>query len=570
MKQIAPHSGQFNRIRARPTPTEDGEMEPAANTDTLSATTATILLVDDDEEWLQLATTLLEDVERFRVETATSVASSRKQIQTTAYDCIVCDYQLQDGTGLDLLDELRNDQTETPFVLVTSRGDEFVAAEAIRRGVTDYFPKQVIVSDLDETQNSALITQLKEIIAAHRREQVLRREQELKTTALDLLTTMTNHEQLHRQFCGLLCAEYGYDGAWIGTLRSGGRLIPRAISGCETYLNELDPTAAGSFSQDEPALRAVDQNQVAVSSTAESAVTEPWYEAWQQRTDAFEFESGIGVPLGDDRNQIGVLGVYSSEPQIGADERALLREFAQIITHNLRSDEWEASLVRENPVVLEFEITAASDPLIELAAALPPEATMTVSLVAEHETDKIRYTVEFSGVDPAACRSFVEANDHISLGEVTETVDGHSCDFIVEGPTPERIARTYGLQFHNIEVTSEKRTVVGYLPTDSALPNLLADMRSTFHNTTVTKLSEAASETQLDSNAAGLLEPLTNRQREVLSNAVVEGYFEQPRGISATELAEKFGLSRSTVTQHLRSGQQKIIEQLFTGGENDD
>jgi len=59
------------------------------------------------------------------------------------------------------------------------------------------------------------------------------------------------------------------------------------------------------------------------------------------------------------------------------------------------------------------------------------------------------------------------------------------------------------------------------------------------------------------------LESLTERQRSVLSHAYFDGYFEQPRGISATELAAKFNISRTTMTQHMRTAQRKLFGQLF-------
>lgn len=53
----------------------------------------------------------------------------------------------------------------------------------------------------------------------------------------------------------------------------------------------------------------------------------------------------------------------------------------------------------------------------------------------------------------------------------------------------------------------------------------------------------------------------------VLRHALDVGYFERPRGTNATELAEQFGLTRATVSQHLRSAQRKVFARLFYGAD---
>jgi predicted DNA binding protein len=62
---------------------------------------------------------------------------------------------------------------------------------------------------------------------------------------------------------------------------------------------------------------------------------------------------------------------------------------------------------------------------------------------------------------------------------------------------------------------------------------------------------------------------MTDRQREVLRHALDVGYFERPRGTTATELADHFGVARATVSQHLRAAQRKVFTRLFSGRDPD-
>src|SRR6056297_1037273 len=80
----------------------------------------------------------LQDDEEITVETVRSTTAGRERLDAGDVDCVVSDYQLPDGDGLALLDTVREDHAQLPFVLYTAAGSETVAVEAFRRGVTDY------------------------------------------------------------------------------------------------------------------------------------------------------------------------------------------------------------------------------------------------------------------------------------------------------------------------------------------------------------------------------------------------------------------------------------------------
>lgn len=54
-------------------------------------------------------------------------------------------------------------------------------------------------------------------------------------------------------------------------------------------------------------------------------------------------------------------------------------------------------------------------------------------------------------------------------------------------------------------------------------------------------------------------EHLTHSQRMILKEAYRLGYYDWPRKISLGELAEKFGISKATLSEHLRRGEQKLF-----------
>lgn len=62
--------------------------------------------------------------------------------------------------------------------------------------------------------------------------------------------------------------------------------------------------------------------------------------------------------------------------------------------------------------------------------------------------------------------------------------------------------------------------------------------------------------------AAGLL---TDRQEKVMGLAYQLGYFEFPKHISLTGLAERLGVAKSTLSEILRTGEAKVLHAYFHG-----
>ena len=58
-----------------------------------------------------------------------------------AFDCVLLDYNMPEKDGLTLASELRAAFAHLPIVLMTSVGDEMLAASALRHGASDYLPK---------------------------------------------------------------------------------------------------------------------------------------------------------------------------------------------------------------------------------------------------------------------------------------------------------------------------------------------------------------------------------------------------------------------------------------------
>lgn len=99
-----------------------------------------LLIVEDDTDQLDLMRETLEDY--FGKGVVVGVPSRRAALalDVEEFDLILCDYNLPDGNGMELLEQIAK-RCSTPVLMVTGENVGPIAAEAVRRGASDYVVK---------------------------------------------------------------------------------------------------------------------------------------------------------------------------------------------------------------------------------------------------------------------------------------------------------------------------------------------------------------------------------------------------------------------------------------------
>jgi two-component system, NtrC family, response regulator AtoC len=100
-----------------------------------------VLIVDDDEVFLSGVSELIAR-EGFTTSTAPTIRNAREEVGRSTPDVVLLDMQLPDGSGIDLLKELR-ELPRTEVVMVTGHGTIDSAVEATRMGASQYLTKPV-------------------------------------------------------------------------------------------------------------------------------------------------------------------------------------------------------------------------------------------------------------------------------------------------------------------------------------------------------------------------------------------------------------------------------------------
>ena len=85
-------------------------------------------------------------------------ALARLAPPTPAYDAVLADLRLPDGSGFDLLADVRSRDLPLPVVVLTSSGDQGTALAALKAGADDYVPKRDDYTDRLTVSLTAAIT----------------------------------------------------------------------------------------------------------------------------------------------------------------------------------------------------------------------------------------------------------------------------------------------------------------------------------------------------------------------------------------------------------------------------
>jgi len=106
------------------------------------------LLVVDDDRHIQMA---MADYLRslgHRTETASTCNEALSRMEEFPFEVVICDVNLPDNDGFQLLQWARENSPETAIILLTGFGTIESAVEAIRMGAFDYLTKPVIDEEL--------------------------------------------------------------------------------------------------------------------------------------------------------------------------------------------------------------------------------------------------------------------------------------------------------------------------------------------------------------------------------------------------------------------------------------
>jgi DNA-binding NtrC family response regulator len=115
----------------------------------------TLLLVDDEESLRKLVGNELSR-SGYQVDTAGGIAEAREQLAKKHFHLVVLDVRMPDGSGLDLLREIREASPTTEVVMLTGYGTVQEAIRAMKDGAHDFLTKPCKLAELEAVLEKAV------------------------------------------------------------------------------------------------------------------------------------------------------------------------------------------------------------------------------------------------------------------------------------------------------------------------------------------------------------------------------------------------------------------------------
>ena len=109
--------------------------------DRLSAPERRRILVIDDEADIRESLELLLTAENYAVDLAENATMGLQKFGSGTYDLVLLDLMMPDRSGMEVLNDIRERDKETPVFMLTAYGSVEVAVRALKSGANDYFAK---------------------------------------------------------------------------------------------------------------------------------------------------------------------------------------------------------------------------------------------------------------------------------------------------------------------------------------------------------------------------------------------------------------------------------------------
>ena len=111
-----------------------------------------ILVVDDFATMRRILKNVLKEIGFSNTSEAENGRHALRELKKNKYDLILCDWNMPEMSGLELLKQIRADDElkDLPFVMVTAEAQKDNIIEAVQAGVTNYVVKPFTAKTIND------------------------------------------------------------------------------------------------------------------------------------------------------------------------------------------------------------------------------------------------------------------------------------------------------------------------------------------------------------------------------------------------------------------------------------
>ncbi|HVD99511.1 MAG TPA: response regulator transcription factor [Cytophagaceae bacterium] len=114
-----------------------------------------VLIVEDTEELLNSILSYLNE-DQFHCEYALNLQEAREKLAHGKYDCVLLDIGLPDGSGLELLKDIKKMNSEMRVMIISANSSTQHKVEGLNGGADDYLAKPFDLPELNARINSMM------------------------------------------------------------------------------------------------------------------------------------------------------------------------------------------------------------------------------------------------------------------------------------------------------------------------------------------------------------------------------------------------------------------------------
>jgi PAS domain S-box-containing protein len=384
------------------------------------------------------------------------------------------------------------------------------------------------------------------------------------TRAIDRILGAESRSELDRILVEFVDANWPH--GWVGGYRPQQQaVVPRRTSAADGPAAEVTAESPNT----PPALEAVTTREPVQVERIAGAQRQS---EWASRMLTYGYQSAVAVPVTDEGTIYGVLEVAATQTDAFDDNTVeSLRVACRTAAIRLKQLGRTVSTASDDTII---EVDLSFEGSRPLFPALPTGASVQVRRIDTVDSTENRLELTFRGIRPGTLERYVSQTPGLYDTQIataaSSSTDGGTATVRLhtERRDPTRVffetlaASDIRLCGARSTPSTELVTVRGTQQAavraaveavgDRLADSRVAAKRTRQRDTTVTSRSDQ-------------LAALTDRQREIIRTAYQEGYYDQPKQINGGELGEFFSISRSTVHEHLRTAERKLVAVLFDG-----
>jgi two-component system chemotaxis response regulator CheY len=111
-----------------------------------------VLIVDDFATMRRILKNILKQIGFSNIAEADDGKTALAKLKDRKFDLVLCDWNMPEMSGLELLQEIRSDDVlkDTPFVMVTAEAQKDNILNAVKAGVNNYVVKPFTAETIGE------------------------------------------------------------------------------------------------------------------------------------------------------------------------------------------------------------------------------------------------------------------------------------------------------------------------------------------------------------------------------------------------------------------------------------